>query len=110
MKNEPAISDSGVSFSNCSGFSVIRYPFNRDFPFFLREETVEKNVDLPHTWNSADAAQGYGYYRGQGTYTKQLLVPTELNGKRLFLKFEGVQTVESFVVYKGYDLKVPYIL
>ena len=25
-------------------------------------------------------------------------------------KIEGVQTVESFIVYKGYDLKVPYIL
>ena len=25
-------------------------------------------------------------------------------------KVDGVQTVESFVVYKGFDLKVPYIL
>ena len=25
-------------------------------------------------------------------------------------KVEGVQTVESFIVYKGYNLKVPYIL
>ena len=25
-------------------------------------------------------------------------------------KIEGVQTVESFIVYKGYNLKVPYIL
>lgn len=29
---------------------------------------------------------------------------------RQLSKVEGVQTVESFVVYKGYDLKVPYIL
>jgi Lrp/AsnC family transcriptional regulator for asnA, asnC and gidA len=25
-------------------------------------------------------------------------------------KIDGVQTVESFIVYKGYNLKVPYIL
>ena len=25
-------------------------------------------------------------------------------------KIEGVETVESFIVYKGYNLKVPYIL
>jgi Lrp/AsnC family transcriptional regulator for asnA, asnC and gidA len=25
-------------------------------------------------------------------------------------KIEDVQTVESFIVYKGYNLKVPYIL
>lgn len=37
-------------------------------------------------------------------YTLLEFITKQLN------KVEGVQTVESFVVYKGFDLKVPYIL
>ena len=29
----------------------------------LWEESIEQVVDLPHTWNTEDAAQGYIYYR-----------------------------------------------
>jgi len=54
----------------------------------LWEESIEEVVDLPHTWNTEDAAQGYTYFRGEGNYTKKYFVDQSLKGKRLFLKFE----------------------
>ena len=48
---------------------------------------------VPHSWNTKDAAQGYKYYRGIGQYSKTYFVDESLAGKRLFLKFDGAQTV-----------------
>ena len=56
----------------------------------------EERVNLPHTWNSGDALSGkQDYYRGMGNYTKKLFVKPEWEGKRLFLRFEGVNTVAN---------------
>ena len=35
----------------------------------LWEDSIEQVVDLPHTWNTEDAAKGYIYFRGEGNYT-----------------------------------------
>ena len=61
----------------------------------LWEDSIEQVVDLPHTWNTEDAAEGYIYFRGEGNYSKNYFVDRALKGKRLFLKFEGVQTVAN---------------
>ena len=50
-------------------------------------------VNLPHTWNSTDFLSDGGYYRGYGTYSKDLDIPADYKGKRLFLKFEGAGSV-----------------
>jgi beta-galactosidase len=56
-------------------------------------------VNLPHTWNAGDAlAAKPDYYRGMGNYTKKLHVPAEWKGKRLFLRFEGVNSVANLFV------------
>ena len=47
-------------------------------------------VDLPHSYNAADGADAGGYYRGSAWYRKSIVVPEELNGKRIWLQFEGV--------------------
>jgi len=62
------------------------------------EQSVEKIVDIPHTWNTDDAAQGYEYYRGEGNYSKKYFIDESFSDKRLFLKFEGVQTVADVSV------------
>jgi len=62
------------------------------------EESINERVNLPHTWNSEDAAQGYKYYRGAGNYSKNYFVDNSLSEKRLFLNFEGVQTVADVSV------------
>lgn len=58
-----------------------------------------QRVDLPHTWNIADTLDDEpGYRRGVSWYRKALDLDRSLTGKRIFLKFEGVnQTADVFV-------------
>lgn len=59
----------------------------------------ERRVDLPHTWNAQDALSGrQDYYRGIGNYRKNLYAAPEWKGKRLFLRFEGANTVTNLFV------------
>jgi beta-galactosidase len=48
-------------------------------------------LDLPHTWNALDGQDGPAtpYYRGIGWYRKHFNVPSELQGQRLYLQFDG---------------------
>ena len=52
-------------------------------------------VNLPHTWNSIDFMSDGGYYRGYGSYSKDLDIPADYKGKRLFLKFDGASSVTN---------------
>ena len=59
----------------------------------------EQRVNMPHKWNSGDALSGkQDYYRGMGNYTKTLYVDPAWEGKRLFLRFEGVNTVADLFI------------
>ncbi|MDR1981245.1 MAG: glycoside hydrolase family 2 protein [Tannerellaceae bacterium] len=58
-----------------------------------------QRVNLPHTWNSGDAPAGKpDYHRGIGNYDKQLYIEPEWEGKRLFLRFEGANTVTNLFI------------
>lgn len=58
-----------------------------------------RRVDLPHTWNAEDALSGRpDYKRGIGNYTKRLYVRPEWAGKRLFLRFEGANSIADLFV------------
>lgn len=46
-------------------------------------------ITLPHTFNQEDFMSDEGYYRGEGTYTRELEIPESYRGKRIFLRFEG---------------------
>ena len=64
---------------------------------------VRKNVfteiNLPHTWNTKDALGGnVDYYRGLGNYERTLKVEESWKGKRLFVRFLGVNTVANVFV------------
>lgn len=60
-------------------------------------------VDLPHTWNAQDALAGDpAYLRGVGNYTRTLHVPEAWRGRRLFLRFEGANTVTDLFVNGRY--------
>ncbi len=58
-------------------------------------------VELPHTWNAQDGADGRSgtdeggehYYRGLGGYRKTFTLPQSTDGKRIFIEFEGANTV-----------------
>lgn len=68
---------------------------NSGWTFTLdKNPEVAEMVNLPHTWNKEDAFQdNTGYYRGTGTYSKKLYVPSGWQGRRLFLKFEGANQI-----------------
>lgn len=48
-------------------------------------------VNLPHTWNVNP--DGKGYLRSTASYTRYVEVSEAMRGKRLFLRFGGVQSV-----------------
>ena len=72
------------------------YSLNSGWKFFYKEENSSDNareVTLPHTWN-LDAFVGNGTYRQTAAnYLRTLFVPEEWSNKRLFLRFNGVQSV-----------------
>ncbi|MDF9831143.1 glycoside hydrolase family 2 TIM barrel-domain containing protein [Parabacteroides sp. PF5-6] len=63
------------------------------------QKNSERRVDLPHTWNAQDALAGeQDYFRGVGNYRKMIDIPEEWKGKRLFLRFEGANTVTNLFI------------
>ena len=72
------------------------YILNNDWRFFFKEENSSdeaRYVRLPHTWN-LDALTGDGSYRQTtANYLRTLFIPADWDGKRLFLRFHGVQSV-----------------
>lgn len=56
-------------------------------------------VDLPHTWNAQDALSGRtDYKRGLGHYERRLFVPADWKGQRLYLRFEGANSIADLFV------------
>lgn len=63
------------------------------------QKGTEVRVDLPHTYNAQDALSGkIDYKRGIGNYEKSLFVRPEWKGKRLFLRFEGVNSIADVFI------------
>ncbi|MGP1420428.1 MAG: beta-glucuronidase LacZ4 [Tannerella sp.] len=63
------------------------------------QKNTEVRVDLPHTWNAQDALSGKpDYKRGIGNYGKKLFIRSEWQSKRLFLRFEGVNSVTNLFI------------
>lgn len=63
------------------------------------EKSSPSPVSLPHTWNAQDALSGkIDYKRGIGNYQRKLYVRPEWKGKRLFLRFEGANSVADVFI------------
>lgn len=79
---------------------------NSDWRFRFSHEVEKRSgrrVDLPHTWNTTDALAGNpAYKRGIGNYEKQILIEECWKGKRLFLKFEGANSVTDLFINGKY--------
>ncbi len=66
------------------------------------DDSSWSKVNLPHTWNAEDCfSEDKGYRRGVGWYRKRLVLGDELNGKRLYLYFEGACQVADVFVNGG---------
>ena len=77
------------------------YSLNSGWKFFYAEENSSDNareIVLPHTWN-LDAFVGNGtYMQTLANYQRTLFVPAEWKGKRLFIRFHGVQSVADIFI------------
>ena len=84
-----------------SGYAREIYSLNSGWKFFYAEENSSDNareISLPHTWN-LDAFVGNGtYFQTSANYQRTLFVPSEWKGKRLFLRFHGVQSVADVFI------------
>lgn len=75
------------------------YDIGRGWKFYTVDRRDSAWVDLPHTWNTADAAVGRrDYYRGAGNYFRYLEAPAAWRGKRVFIRFYGAGTVADLMV------------
>lgn len=75
------------------------YSLDNGWKFYTYDERDSVRVNLPHTWNIADAVGGNaGYYRGIGNYFRYVHVCPEWRGKRVFIKFYGANTVTDLIV------------
>lgn len=77
------------------------YLLNSGWKFFYAEEHSSDNareITLPHTWNSEVLIGGNSLKQTVGNYQHPLNIPAEWRGKRLFLRFNGVQSVADVFV------------
>lgn len=59
---------------------------------------ISTEVNLPHTWNTDALSGKIDYYRGLGNYEKTIEVPKVWEGKCVYLRFKGVNTVANVFV------------
>lgn len=88
-----------VISSNASEPSRTKYNLNDDWRFYHASQLDISDADyiaLPHTWQSALGSYGNG--SSSANYIRTLNVPREWMGKRLFLRFGGVQSVAGVFV------------
>ena len=63
------------------------------------DESKWTSVNLPHTWNAADAFDDVpGYRQGLSWYRKKFKAAEKSGGKRLFIYFEGVNQIADVFV------------
>ena len=56
-------------------------------------------VHLPHTWNAGDGFdETPGYRRGEGWYRRTLAIDPRMEGRRIYLLFEGVNQIAELWV------------
>ena len=82
-------------------FARQTFSLNDNWQFFYKLETSSdyaRNISLPHTWN-LDALAGRGeYLQTMANYSRDIFIPSEWRGKRLFIKFYGVQSIADVFV------------
>ncbi|OMF26749.1 beta-galactosidase [Paenibacillus sp. FSL H8-0548] len=55
-------------------------------------------VNIPHTWNAIDGANGYEYYQGACWYRKTFAIEPSCEGNRLFIEFNGSNSITDVYV------------
>jgi len=80
---------------------------------FIREDKVaamEKDynddnwevVNIPHTWNAFDGANGFDFFKGSCWYRKEFIVDRLTEGKKVFIEFEAANSITDVYVNGKY--------
>lgn len=64
----------------------------------VNRDVAKIKVILPHTWNATDGFHRINYNRKSMVYERTLSWSNDMNGKRLFLYFEGVNSVATVMI------------
>ncbi|MRH43221.1 DUF4982 domain-containing protein [Aquibacillus halophilus] len=82
--------------------------FNEDWKFIKQDEekAMEKTyndeqwleVNVPHTWNAIDGANGFDFYKGACWYRKEFAVDTLEQDNRVFIEFNGSNSITDVYV------------
>ena len=92
-----------VVSSSAAESSRTTYNINSDWRFYHASQLDISDADyisLPHTWQ--DDLGSYGNGSSSANYVRTLNIPREWMGKRLFLRFGGVQSVAGVFVNGAY--------
>lgn len=101
MKKLLLFAAAALCFAAASGRGV--YDISRNWKFYEASERDSVSVDLPHTWNAVDVADGDDdYRRGTGNYFRSLTARPEWAGRRVFVRFYGAGTVADLSVNGRY--------
>lgn len=76
---------------------------NRNWLFYAGYQTDPENfatVQLPHVWNT-DLQSG-NRHGGMGSYVKHLTIPSSWSGKRVYIRFKGVNNQAAVFVNGKY--------
>ncbi|MBT2657660.1 glycoside hydrolase family 2 protein [Bacillus sp. ISL-18] len=57
-----------------------------------------QEVQVPHTWNAIDGANGFDYYKGACWYRKEFLVDALEQGNRVYIEFNGSNSITDVYV------------
>lgn len=74
------------------------YSLNDDWQFYFVHEGIAsaEYVGVPHTWSDEE------YYASTAHYIRNFAIPATMRGKRLFLRFGGVQSVAEVFINGRY--------
>ncbi|WP_042460852.1 glycoside hydrolase family 2 protein [Neobacillus dielmonensis] len=57
-----------------------------------------ETVNVPHTWNAIDGANGFDFYKGACWYRKEFTVETKDQDNKVFIEFNGSNSVTDVYV------------
>ena len=100
------------------------HPINDGWRFYFAEELDNSDaeyVTLPHTWNDHDSGSATNYKRTSANYIRTTWIPSEWQGRRIFLRFGGVQSVADVFIngahvgehrggYTGFTLEITNVV
>lgn len=82
-------------------------PFNENWDFYFaynfERNAPKQKISIPHTWNTDEILQGVMEYKRTAAYYENTLqIKDEWKNKRVFLKFEGANSVADVFVNRKF--------